>query len=34
VASLRAKVEADPARPVYIQTVHGVGYKFVLQQPE
>ena len=33
IASLRAKVEADPARPVYIQTVHGVGYKFVLQQP-
>jgi DNA-binding response OmpR family regulator len=29
VASLRAKVERDPARPVYIQTVHGVGYKFV-----
>jgi DNA-binding response OmpR family regulator len=29
VASLRAKLEADPARPVYIQTVHGVGYKFV-----
>jgi DNA-binding response OmpR family regulator len=31
VASLRAKLEADPARPIYIQTVHGVGYKFVLQ---
>ena len=29
VASLRAKLEADPAHPVYIQTVHGVGYKFV-----
>jgi DNA-binding response OmpR family regulator len=29
VAGLRAKLEADPARPVYIQTVHGVGYKFV-----
>ncbi|HET9218737.1 MAG TPA: response regulator transcription factor [Terriglobia bacterium] len=34
VASLRSKIEADAARPVYIQTVHGVGYKFVLQQPE
>ena len=34
VASLRAKLELDPARPAYIQTVHGVGYKFVLQQPE
>jgi DNA-binding response OmpR family regulator len=29
IASLRAKLEIDPARPVYIQTVHGVGYKFV-----
>jgi DNA-binding response OmpR family regulator len=29
IASLRAKLEVDPARPVYIQTVHGVGYKFV-----
>jgi DNA-binding response OmpR family regulator len=29
IASLRAKLEADPARPIYIQTVHGVGYKFV-----
>jgi DNA-binding response OmpR family regulator len=25
---LRAKIEKDPARPVYIQTVWGVGYKF------
>jgi DNA-binding response OmpR family regulator len=29
IASLRAKLESDPARPVHIQTVHGVGYKFV-----
>jgi DNA-binding response OmpR family regulator len=29
IAGLRAKLEADPGRPVYIQTVHGVGYKFV-----
>lgn len=29
VANLRAKLEADPSRPVYLQTVHGVGYKFV-----
>jgi DNA-binding response OmpR family regulator len=33
IASLRAKLEADPARPVYIQTVHGVGYKFVSGGP-
>lgn len=25
---LRAKIEADPARPLYILTVWGVGYKF------
>jgi DNA-binding response OmpR family regulator len=29
IASLRAKLEADPAKPTFIQTVHGVGYKFV-----
>jgi DNA-binding response OmpR family regulator len=26
---LREKLEADPARPVHIQTVRSVGYKFV-----
>ena len=30
IAGLRAKLEKDPARPVHIRTVHGVGYKFVL----
>ena len=29
VASLRAKLEADPSEPRHIKTVHGVGYKFV-----
>jgi DNA-binding response OmpR family regulator len=29
IASLRAKLEANPAHPAHIQTVHGVGYKFV-----
>jgi DNA-binding response OmpR family regulator len=29
IAGLRAKLERDPARPVHIRTVHGVGYKFV-----
>jgi DNA-binding response OmpR family regulator len=29
IAGLRAKLEVDPGRPVYILTVHGVGYKFV-----
>ena len=26
---LRAKIEEDPANPAYLQTVWGVGYKFV-----
>ena len=29
IAGLRSKLERDPARPVHIRTVHGVGYKFV-----
>ncbi len=29
VASLRKKLEPDPDDPTYIQTVYGVGYKFV-----
>jgi DNA-binding response OmpR family regulator len=29
LASLRAKLENDPAQPRYLQTVHRVGYKFV-----
>ena len=29
VASLRAKLETNPAAPAHIITVHGVGYKFV-----
>jgi DNA-binding response OmpR family regulator len=28
IAHLRQKIETDPSRPVYFQTVHGVGYKF------
>ena len=28
IKNLRKKIEDDPKRPVYIQTVHGVGYKF------
>lgn len=27
VKNIRLKLEADPKNPVYIQTVHGVGYK-------
>jgi two-component system alkaline phosphatase synthesis response regulator PhoP len=29
IASLRAKLERNPGDPAHIQTVHGVGYKFV-----
>jgi len=29
VAKLRKKLEKDPARPVHLRTVHGVGYKFL-----
>ena len=29
VASLRQKVESNPAKPTFIVTVHGRGYKFV-----
>ena len=29
IASLRAKLEDDPAQPRHLLTVHGVGYKFV-----
>lgn len=31
IARLRQKIESDPARPILIRTVHGVGYKFVPQ---
>jgi len=29
IAALRAKLEADPSQPRHLQTVHGVGYKWV-----
>jgi DNA-binding response OmpR family regulator len=28
ISHLRKKIEDDPARPVYVQTVYGFGYKF------
>jgi len=31
IASLRAKIERDPAQPRHLRTVHGVGYKLVSQ---
>jgi two-component system response regulator RegX3 len=30
IKRLRAKIENDPANPVYIQTVRGLGYKMEL----
>lgn len=29
IAKLRQKIESNPGCPVFIRTVHGVGYKFV-----
>ena len=31
IASLRAKLEDDPSNPLHLITVHGIGYKFVLE---
>ncbi|MDR2486667.1 MAG: response regulator transcription factor [Clostridiales Family XIII bacterium] len=28
IKNLRQKIEDDPKRPVYVQTVHGMGYRF------
>jgi DNA-binding response OmpR family regulator len=28
VSKLRSKIEPDPAKPHYIQSVHGIGYRF------
>lgn len=28
IKNLRKKIETDPKKPVYIRTIHGVGYKF------
>lgn len=32
ISKLRQKIENDPDRPLFIRTVHGVGYKFVPQE--
>lgn len=32
IAKLRQKIETNPDCPVFIRTVHGVGYKFVPQE--
>ncbi|MEO1440140.1 MAG: winged helix-turn-helix domain-containing protein [Chloroflexota bacterium] len=30
IRRLRGQIEPDPRNPVYIQTVYGVGYRFVI----
>jgi len=32
IAKLRQKIENNPGCPVFIRTVHGIGYKFVPQE--
>ncbi len=32
IRNLRAKVEPDPANPVYIETVYGAGYRFATRE--
>lgn len=32
IRKIRLKIEADPSKPVWIQTVIGLGYKFVVKQ--
>lgn len=34
IRKLRKKIEADPSKPQYIQTVWGIGYKFVGDKDE
>ncbi len=33
ISRLRQKIEADPAHPEIVETVHGVGYRLVLPTP-
>jgi DNA-binding response OmpR family regulator len=33
VKNLRQKIETDPREPRYIQTVHGIGYRFSAEEP-
>jgi DNA-binding response OmpR family regulator len=32
IKNLRRKLEADPSRPLFIETVYGIGYRFVDQE--
>ena len=33
ISRLRQKIEPDPAHPLFIQTVHGVGYRCIIPAP-
>ena len=33
IKSIRTKIERDRKKPVYILTVHGMGYKFAGEKP-
>ena len=33
IKNLRKKVETNPKSPVYVKTVHGIGYKFGGDEP-
>jgi two-component system, OmpR family, alkaline phosphatase synthesis response regulator PhoP len=33
VRNLRTKIEVDPSRPLYIETIFGVGYRFNVDRP-
>ncbi|MCB1132643.1 MAG: winged helix-turn-helix domain-containing protein, partial [Verrucomicrobiae bacterium] len=32
IAAIRARIEDDPAQPVYLLTVHRVGYRLVTDE--
>ena len=34
IRNLRAKVEPDPANPIYIETVYGAGYRFATREQD
>lgn len=34
IMNVRKKIEIDPSNPYYIQTVYGIGYKFVEEQDD
>jgi DNA-binding response OmpR family regulator len=33
IRNLRKKIEPDPERPRYIQTVYGIGYRLIVARP-